>query len=260
MRFSFPLVILCLVLLPLKGDTIQTRILPPNGYNRVKTEVNSFAEYLKSFPLKPEGSPVLLFNGNTKQNQVHEAVFQFPLLNRDLIQCADAIIKLRAEYFFQKKEYSKIKFKITNGMEVPFSKFAEGYRISVNGNQTKWILKNINKGYTRKNFDDYLVFIYAYAGTSSFQKELSKREISKIQIGDVFIEAGFPGHAVLVVDLVENKFGEKLMLIAQSYMPSQEMHILKNDSPHSPWFEIPKGEFQSPEWTFPKGSLRKFLD
>ena len=55
-----------------------------------------------------------------------------------------------------------------------------------------------------------------------------KVSIENIEIGDVFIQGGFPGHAIIVVDLAENEVGEKCFLVAQSYMPAQEIHVLKN--------------------------------
>lgn len=53
--------------------------------------------------------------------------------------------------------------------------------------------------------------------------------IEETKIGDVFIKGGFPGHAVMVVDIaVDESTQEKVFLLAQSYMPAQEIQILKN--------------------------------
>ena len=50
-----------------------------------------------------------------------------------------------------------------------------------------------------------------------------------MQIGDVFIKGGFPGHAVVVLDMAENdRTGQRVFLLAQSYMPAQDIHIMKN--------------------------------
>ena len=72
-------------------------------------------------------------------------------------------------------------------------------------------------------------YVFAYAGTYSLAHELKPAPLATLQIGDVFIKGGFPGHAVLVADVVENaQTGEKRFLLVQSYMPAQEMHVLKN--------------------------------
>ena len=78
--------------------------------------------------------------------------------------------------------------------------------------------------------------------------------------GDVFVEGGFPGHAVIVLDVAENAHGERLFLLAQSYMPAQDMHVLRAPGcQHKPWYSAAfKGNLETPEWTFERGDLRKF--
>lgn len=67
------------------------------------------------------------------------------------------------------------------------------------------------------------------------------------------MQAGSPGHAIIVVDAAQNTAGEQVFLLAQSYMPAQEIHVLKNpnDPNLSPWFKLNDGdELVTPEWTF----------
>ena len=77
-----------------------------------------------------------------------------------------------------------------------------------------------------------------------------------------FIIGGFPGHAVLIVDMCENKTtGEKLFMIQQSYMPAQEIHILKNynDANLSPWYSLAYGNtLKTPEWSLSADALMQF--
>lgn len=240
-----------------EGNTINSRFKTPEGFSRIVPPQKSFGEFLQNYKIKPEGTPVHLFNGKIKQNKVWAAVLDMPIIEKDLIQCADAIIKLRAEYFYEKGEYENIIFTLTNGMVVPYRKYIEGYRIKVAGNKSEWV-KTDKKGESRKIFEEYLEFIYTYCGTASLQKDTVKGELNNIEIGDIFLEAGSPGHAVIVVDLAQNEKGEKIMLLAQSYMPSQEMHILKSGEEFSPWYKVEDTELKTAEWIFPKGSLRKW--
>ncbi|EOQ96218.1 hypothetical protein LEP1GSC195_3712 [Leptospira wolbachii serovar Codice str. CDC] len=254
------LTILSLCFQNLYADSIQERFPPPNGFQRINFPQDSFAAYLQNFPLKPKGSSVSLYDGRIKTNQVHVAVLDFPLLREDLIQCADAVMKLRAEYFYSRKQYDQIHFKISNGMEVAFSRFAQGKRVQVNGNKSQWKKGKFKQGTGRDVLEEYLRFIYIYAGTISLKSELKKKSIQNLIPGDVWIEAGSPGHVVMVVDQVTGKNGQTLFLLAQSYMPSQEMHILKSESPYSPWFELPKSQsFQTPEWEFPTKEIYGFI-
>ena len=90
----------------------------------------------------------------------------------------------------------------------------------------------------------------------------SVENISEMRIGDVFIQGGFPGHAVIVVDMAKNKAtGKKIFLLAQSYMPAQDIHILKNPNHDAldPWYELDfEGPLYTPEWTFGKDNLKRF--
>lgn len=241
------------------GETISSRFLVPSEYEREYYPEDSFGTYLRSLKLKEMGAPVHLYDGREKFVQSYISVIDMPILPQDLIQCADAVIKLRAEYLYSQKKYDEISFDLTNGMKVPFSKFMNGERIKVSGNKTVWIKGKYKTGHGREVFDEYLKFIYTYAGTLSLSRELNKADIKDIKIGDVFIQGGSPGHAVIVVDIAVNrKTGEKIMMLAQSYMPSQELHILKSIFDISPWYKIEDEKLVTPEWLFEKGSLKKW--
>ena len=76
--------------------------------------------------------------------------------------------------------------------------------------------------------------------------------VENMQVGDMFLIGGFPGHAMSVVDIIENNQGNKKFMLAQSFMPAQEQHILLNMN--DVWFnsvsEIP--------WGFTAKNLRRF--
>ena len=186
------------------GTNIVERFSLPESFERVYADKNSFTNFLRTYPLKKYGSPVLLYNGQEKRNKIHTSVFDMPLLSVDLIQCADAVIKLRAEYLYTQKRFSEIKFHITNGMLVPFERYINGERVVVAGNDTAW-KSGYKTGNTRDVFDEYLKFIYSYAGTYSLSKEAKKKSIENIVPGDFFIYGGSPGHVVLVLDVAINK-------------------------------------------------------
>ena len=244
------------------GKTIHDRILTPGGYERVPVEENSFAYYLRHLRLKPHGSDVRFYNGQIKANRVHVAVIDMDAGVTDLQQCADAIIRLRAEYLYHRKLYGLIHFNFTNGFRADFAKWVNGYRIEVKDNQAKWI-------WTKDSSDDYAAFrqyldvIFTYAGTFSLSQEMVRTGWQDIQPGDVLIRGGAPGHAVIVVDVAANPSnGKKIFLLAQSFMPAQEIHVLKNpsDPALNPWYEVnPSAEqIKTPEWDFYTDELRRF--
>ena len=243
------------------GKTIEERFLLPEGYERTEVKENSFTCYLRKLPMKPHNAEVRLYNGNLKSNQsVHMAVVDLEIGNRDLHQCADATIRLRAEYLYGIQEFDKIHFNFTNGFRVDYSKWIQGYRLVVKGNKTYWI-KSAAPSNTYDDLKNYLTLVYTYAGTLSLSKELKTIEYRDISAGDIFIQGGSPGHAVIVVDLAINKTtGKKIYLLAQSYMPAQEIHVLKNPESNNPWYELNPDDkvIETPEWTFYSHDLKRF--
>jgi hypothetical protein len=99
-------------------------------------------------------------------------------------------------------------------------------------------------------------------GSASLEKPLKPvAGINEIKAGDIFIKGGFPGHAMLVVDIAINDKGKKFFMLAQSYMPAQDIHIVKNpaDEALSPWYEVSdSNEIITPEWKFYKNQLRQW--
>ncbi len=86
---------------------------------------NSFTTYLRNLSLLPKGSKVLLYNGKEKPIAAAFAVVDMEIGNRDLQQCADAVIRLRAEYLWKHKRYTDIKFNFTSGFTAEYKKWAE---------------------------------------------------------------------------------------------------------------------------------------
>lgn len=247
-----------------QGTTVKTRIALPAGFSRINVKEGSFEEYLRNLPLRPRGSKVHYYDGREKRDtRVYCAVVDMEIGKRDLQQCADAVIRLWAEYLYKQKAYDKIHFNFTNGFRVDYTKWAEGYRISVKGNQVSWY-KAKETDYSYKTFRAYLDIVFAYAGTLSLSKELKSIPMASMRIGDVFIQGGSPGHAVIVVDMAENPAtGQKLYLLAQSYMPAQDIQILKNpgDSSLSPWYLLKsEGNVITPEWGFTSFDLKRFKE
>ena len=127
-------------LLQADGNTLETRVMTPAGYERVEAPEGSFEEYLRQYPLKPAGAKVHLYDGTEKGNQsAHVAVFDLPIEDYDLQQCADSVMRMYAEYFWATEQYDRIKFHFTNGFLVEYSKWRDGNRITVNGNNVSWI-------------------------------------------------------------------------------------------------------------------------
>ena len=247
------------------GMTLESRILTPDGYTRTAEDAESLAAFLRGYSLKEDGSPVLLYDGREKGDQsAHQAVFALPMENADLQQCADSVMRVYAEYLYHSGQGEKIAFHFTNGFLAEWSKWREGSRIQVDGNEVSYVAST---GYddSYECFQKYLRVVFAYAGTLSMTAESQEISLSDLRVGDVFLKGGSPGHVVMVVDTCVNEAGEKAFLLAQGYMPAQEFHVLKNPRhDDDPWYyerEVTY-PFSTAQYTFPEGSLRRleYLD
>ena len=245
------------------AQALVRRIPPPKGCERVTLASGTFGHWLRHLPLKPGTPPVLLYNGKRKANQeAHAAVVDIDVGARDLQQCADAVIRLRAEHLYSIGKRAAIHFNFTSGDRADFAKWATGYRPIVTGNKVRWA-RSARGDSSYRSLRRYLTAVFAYAGSYSLSRELKKvADAREMHVGDVFIQGGFPGHAVLVVDLaVHPRTGKKLFLLAQSYMPAQDIHVLKNptDAALSPWYPLDFGTtLRTPEWTFRAADLKRF--
>jgi hypothetical protein len=243
------------------GTTLEERFTPPDGYRRLEKPVGSLQGFLRSYPLKPDKSPVLLYDGSRKKNQdAHAAVFSMPLVEGDLQQCADSAIRIYGEYLWSTGVYDEISFHLTNGFLMDYPSWRSGKRLSVEGNQVSWVARAAYDD-SRENFVKYLRQVMVYAGTKSLENESSDAKLDQVLAGDLFIRGGSPGHCVMVVDVAEDEAGNKCFLLAQGYMPAQEFHVLKNPlHKEDPWYYVSelKDSLVTPEYVFEKNSLKRW--
>jgi hypothetical protein len=211
----------------------------PAGYARIPAKKNSFATWLRQVPLKANKT-VFIYNGQLKLNQQAQfAVLDISVGKKDLQQCADAVMRLRAEYLYSQKQFTNIDFVDNENNH---------YQLTPNP--------------YRADFDRYLDRVFAYCGSLSLSTQLKPvKNFSDILPGDVLIKGGSPGHAMLVMDVAIDKKGNKIYLLSQSYMPAQDIHLVINPANNllSPWYSANELEMiQTPEWTFKTSQLKRW--
>ena len=211
----------------------------PEGFEREQVDNHGFAAWLRKVPLK-RSKTVHLYDGSEKRNQQAQfAVLNISVGQQDLQQCADAVMRLRAEYLFAENQFNQIDFTDNESNHYPFT-----------------------APYTRDHFMSYLNRVFGMCGSASLSKQLkSKQDIRAIIPGDVWIHGGFPGHAVMVMDRAVSKDGRIIYLIAQGYMPAQDIHLLNNpsDAQLSPWYQVTDdNEIVTPEYLFYKDQLKRW--
>ncbi len=211
----------------------------PEGFKRIDASKDSFDDWLRNVKLKKD-KHVYLYDGSLKKNQSAQfAVMDIQVGKKNLQQCADAVMRLRAEYLFVQKKYA----------EINFTDYANKVY--------QWTGPN-----NRAAFENYLSTVFGSCGSASLEKELKPVDNMKgILPGDVLIRGGFPGHAMIVMDVAINNNGDKVFMLAQSYTPAQDIHIVKNpmDNELSPWYMVSSAnEIFTPAWKFYTNQLRRW--
>ncbi|HJA13939.1 MAG TPA: DUF4846 domain-containing protein [Candidatus Butyricimonas faecavium] len=87
--------------------------------------------------------------------------------------------------------------------------------------------------------------------------------LDSMQIDDVLVQRGSPGHAVIVVSMAENlSTGEKLYLLAQSHMSVQGIQVLENpkERDKSPWYSPKERGIFCSRGGFAVTNLKRFKD
>jgi len=243
--------------------TVADSFAVPAGFVRVAAAPGSFAEWLRDLPLKPADSAVTLHDGRpVADHGTVAAVVDIDVGRSDLQQCADAVMRLRAEYLFSRRLTGLIGFELYSGERYRFAAFAEGVTPMLAGERIAWQSGPPRDG-SHASLRRWLDTVYAFASTRSLAHELRPVEDpAAAAIGDVFIHPGSPGHAVIIVDLaVDPADGRKLALLAQSSTPARDVHILRNtlDPASGAWFALSAGRpLATPGRVFAPSELKRF--
>lgn len=214
----------------------------PYGYSRVDAAAGSYADYLRSLPLKGRGAKVQQYTGGDAERQfLSTGVIDQDMLSNDE-QCADVTMRLRAEYLWSRGRYGEICFQNVNGKRMRYT-----------------------GGSSRKAFERYMRNVYGQCSTFSVYHETQPRRIRDVQPGDVLVYPARPGHkyghAILVMDVARSSSGKVAIMCAEGNTPAREKHIVRNLNPlRNPWFSIDEDDetIWISRYHFDKGELRHY--
>lgn len=223
------------------AETIEDAFPPPEGANRV--DAQGYGGWLKTLELRAEDVPVRTFDGREVGHSAR--VVELPMVSGDLQQCADSLIRLRATWQIAASE--EVLFHATSGDPMPFSRYVGGETPYVKNDRIEW-----KKGGTG-DLEGYLAKVFIWAGTHSLQ-HLDTTPTSQVVPGSMLIQGGFPGHAVVLLD-VATKGDETYVLVGEGYMPAQDFHV--ELGPHEGWYLWEDG-LPSFHWPMKAEDLRAF--
>ena len=223
------------------GKTVKTRILPPESFHWQQEAKDSFAEFLQNIPVEPDGTPILDYHGTPVGNQgKHVAVLTYDVGTKDLQQCADAVLRLRAEYLYAQQRFDEIAFHFTSGDLFSWNDYKRGMRAVVDKNKVTFV-QSAEPDDSYPNFRRYLDALYMYAGTISLFHETEPiLHDSLLKAGDIIITPGSPGHAVIIIGHAIHDNGDHVFLLAEGLTPAQSIAVITNPlAPDiNPWYRL----------------------
>lgn len=227
---------------------------------QIKSSVNfdekSWPYFLQHLPVVDQ--PVLDYKGNPVICQdKHVAIVSYDVGNSDLQQCADALVRLRAEYLFKQQEYAAIGFHFVSGQYYSWNDYCNGLKPKPTGNKVTFV-RTAPCSKTHETLRSYLDIVYSYASTISLAKELKTTNV--FAVGTVIIHPGSPGHCFIIVDEAINNLGEKIFKLAEGYSPAQSIYILRNIwlEGISPWYHLHNGVIKTASYEFTDYEMGRF--
>jgi hypothetical protein len=231
--------------------------LPQIVFNTSKSyAINSWQYFLRH--LSVVDKPIVDYNGKPIDYQEkHVGIIPYDVGTSDLQQCADALMRLRAEYLFQQKRFTEIGFHFVSGDYYSWNDYCKGLRPVPKSNKVQFITTaSCEKDH--KSLRKYLDIVYSYASTISLSKEL--KTANDFEIGTIVIHAGSPGHCFIIIDETTNNAGEKVFKLAEGYTPAQSIYVLcnLNEGGINPWYQLKEGVIETASYRFNDYKLGKF--
>jgi hypothetical protein len=243
--------------------SLESRFSTPEGYRRVGVQSGSFASWLRGLPLQNAENTVYAFDGR-QISAPSAGVVPLGLGRGDIQQCADSILRLYAEYRWDRGDADQLGFHFTSGDFSGWKKWRMGERFRVKGSKVGRVQKNPVSN-DHSEYRKWLHHTFMYAGTRSLRMDSASVKLNdEIQAGDFFVTPGSPGHAIIVLDTATSKNGPPIALLGQGFMPAQDFHVLTDDGGHmvGDWFVLPQTSDESlnnPSWTpIPRTSVLRF--
>jgi hypothetical protein len=230
-----------------------------------KPSINSWQGWLQNLP-ETKGD-ILDYRGKAISNQSkHFALLRFDVGSRDLQQCADALIRLRAEFLFGESRFDEISFRFTSGERFSYTNFLAGKRpvslgrhrladgaATSSRNAVYMVAASPNN---HESLRKYLDIVYTYTNTIALERDL--KPATDFAVGTIVVHGGSPGHCFMIIDELKNEKGQKVFKLAEGYMPAQTIYVLKNPEDDSPWHLLSKDRITTASYDFKSFELRKF--
>lgn len=226
---------------PKPDSSLEDRFPVPPGYKRVPVEAGSFAEWLRTLPMAPEGTPAKSFDGHetlAADDDYLAGVVAIDTGTPDLQQSSDVIIRLHAEWLWSRGEKDKISYLSATKLSMPLARWEKGQRLIPNGPNVFWVVKGKPSEIDHAEFRRYLDAVFNWANSTSLSpRSTPVADPKDLVAGDFFLQSEEPNHVAVVLDVAEKPSGERVALLGQARNPAESIHVVRPGKA-TPWFSV----------------------
>ncbi len=219
---------------------LSERFPTPEGLTRVPQAPGSFGAWLRGLPVRVDRSHVLAYDGRPLVRP-SVAIIALDVGERDLQQCADTALRLHAEWLWQRGEADRAAYHFTSGDRSAWKDWRRGERFRVRGAKVERVRGRATAN-SHAAYRGWLTHLFRYAGTQSLRHDSKPVGARALEPGDVFVQPGGPGHAVVLLDVATGPDGARYGLVGQGFMPAEDLHVVGrtgDDVVNGVWFRLP---------------------
>ncbi len=236
----------------------------PDGFSTAVAAEDSYSQHIYSLPLEVDTTRAVRHDQSPAFEccrDYHIIDLEF-LFDADLEQCADMGYRLFAEYCFAVGQHERIDFRLQNGQRLSWPEWRNGKRLRYDRSTDRHLTYTVTADSSRQSFDQYLRFLFTWAGSWAVLKYADLVERDSLQPGDMIVQnrTGGMGHLSIICDICENEAGDRLYLIGSGWTPAQEIIIhrpgLSEGQGH--WFTLAGYQHHLADFDFGLLNFRRF--
>ena len=234
--------------------TMQTEFKLPAGYNyMVPSDSLSYAYWIAHFPIWHQYKTIGQWKGGIakKYDEISRAVH----LPWKGVVFKDVAIPVRilGEYCIQMKKKENFHVTPSKGEAMTYQKWLAGK--AVYNSRGEVIFKDdIPKEDTEEEYYKFLLFCMSNVNFKSIAKSCDSVDTNNLQAGDMYIgydERGKKGKLFVIMNVISNKDGDKMYVVANGCPEACDFHIQKfNDNRDMPWIDLHRLESLTSEFKY----------
>lgn len=236
---------------------LSDRFAPPEGYRRPYKD--DLSRWMRGLPVRTDRSWVKAYNGD-RLWRPSAAVIALDVSPKNLQQCADTAYRLHGEYLWATGQARGARYHFTSGDVTTYAAWLKGERFKAKGRGIQRV-RGASRPHSHGTYRRWLDHLFIYAGTRSIERDsVAVDRYEAARPGDVFVQGGSPGHAVIIMDIVTAPGRPTLALLGQGFMPAEDLHILEAPwAAEGVWFTLSES-LLTPSWpkAFQLDDLRRF--